>query len=72
MIKDLIDEGKALQPDHFVRVRMHSETLKVDAHVSIDGKWVDLKIEKEIPLDVLDHSELSAVESEGDMDVNIS
>ncbi len=72
MIKDLIDEGKALQPDHFVRVRVHSDTLKVDAHASIDGKWVDLKIEKEIPLDVLDRSELSPVESEGDMDVNIS
>jgi hypothetical protein len=72
MIKDLIEEGKALQPDHFVCVRVHSDTLKVDAHASIEGKWVDLKIEKEIPLDVLDHSELSAMESEGDMDVNIS
>jgi hypothetical protein len=72
MIKDLIDEGKALQPDHFVRVRVHSDTLKVDAHASIDGKWVDLKIEKDIPLDVLDRDELSAVESEGDMEVNIS
>jgi hypothetical protein len=72
MIKDLIDEGKAIQPDHFVRVRVHSDTLRVDAHASIEGKWVDLKIEKEIPLDILDQSEMTAVDSEGDMDAQIS
>jgi hypothetical protein len=72
MIKDLIDEGKAIQPDHFVRVRVHSDTLRVDAHASIEGKWVDLKIEKEIPLDILDQSEMTAVDAEGDMDAQIS
>jgi hypothetical protein len=61
MIKDLINEGKALQPDHFVCVRFHSDSLKIDAHASIDGSWIDLKIEKDIPLDILDYSELSAV-----------
>jgi hypothetical protein len=72
MIKDLIDEGKAIQPDHFVRVRVHSDTLRIDAHASIEGKWVDLKIEKDIPLDILDQSEMTAVEAEGDMDAQIS
>jgi hypothetical protein len=63
---------KAIQPDHFVRVRVHSDTLRVDAHASIEGKWVDLKIEKDIPLDILDQSEMTAVEAEGDMDAQIS
>jgi hypothetical protein len=72
MIREMIDEGKEKQPGHFVRVRVHPETLKMDAFASIDGKWIDLKIEREIPLDVLDNAEISAVEAEGEMETNIS
>jgi hypothetical protein len=72
MIKDLIDEGKEKAPGHFVRVRIHSDTLKVEAHASIEGKWVDLKIEKDIPLDILDNSEISAMEADGEMEPSIS
>jgi hypothetical protein len=72
MIKGLIDEGKEKAPGHFVRVRVHSDSLKVEAHASIDGKWVDLKIEKDIPLDILDNSEISAMEAEGEIEPSIS
>jgi hypothetical protein len=72
MIKNLIDEGKEKAPGHFVRVRVHSDTLKVEAHASIEGKWVDLKIEKDIPLDILDNSEISAMEADGEMEPSIS
>jgi hypothetical protein len=44
----------------------------MDAFASVDGKWLDLKIEREIPLDVLDNAEISAVEAEGEMETNIS
>jgi hypothetical protein len=72
MIKDLIDEGKEKAPGHFVRVRVHSDTLKVEAHASIEGKWVDLKIEKDIPLDILYNSEISTMEADGEMEPSIS
>jgi hypothetical protein len=72
MIREMIDEGKEKQPGHFVRVRVHPESLKMDAFASVDGKWLDLKIEREIPLDVLDNAEISAVEAEGEMETNIS
>ncbi len=63
MIKDLIDEGKEKAPGHFVRVRVHA---------SIEGKWADLKIEKDIPLDILDNSEISAMEADGEIEPSIS
>jgi hypothetical protein len=72
MIRDMIEEGKGKQPGHFVRVRVHPENLKMDAFASIDGKWVDLKLERDIPLDILDNAEISAVEAEGEMETNIS
>jgi hypothetical protein len=55
MIKDLVDEGKAKAPGHFIRVRVYSDSLKLEAHASIEGKWVDLKLVKNIPLDILDN-----------------
>jgi hypothetical protein len=72
MIRTLVDEGKAAKPGHFVRVRVHPDTLTLDAFASVDGNWVDLKLERSIPLDILDNKEISAVEAEGEMDVNIS
>jgi hypothetical protein len=72
MIRKLIDEGKTAKPGHFIRVRVHSDTLRLEAHASVDRKWVDLKIGKDIPLDILDSTEISEVEAEGEMEVNIS
>jgi hypothetical protein len=72
MIKDLVDEGKEKAPGHFIRVRVYSDSLKLEAHASIDGKWADLKLAKNIPLDILDNSEISAVEADGEMEHNIS
>jgi hypothetical protein len=72
MIRKLIDEGKTAKPGHFIRVRVHSDTLRLEAHASIDRKWVDLKIGKDIPLDILDSTEISEVEAEGEMETNIS
>jgi hypothetical protein len=72
MIRTLVDEGKAAKPGHFVRVRVHPDTLTLDAFASVDGSWVDLKLERNIPLDILDNKEISAVEADGEMDVNIS
>jgi hypothetical protein len=51
---------------------VYSDSLKLEAHASIEGKWVDLKLAKNIPLDILDNSEISAVEADGEMDHNIS
>jgi hypothetical protein len=72
MIKDLVDEGKEKAPGHFIRVRVYSDSLKLEAHASIEGKWVDLKLAKNIPLDILDNFDISAVEADGEMDHNIS
>ncbi len=72
MIRTLVDEGKVAKPGHFVRVRVHPDILTIDAFASVDGNWVDLKLVRNIPLDILDNKEISAVEAEGEMDVNIS
>jgi hypothetical protein len=72
MIRKLVDEGKQAKPGHFVRVRVLPDSLRLEAHASIDRQWVDLKISKEIPLDILDSSEISEVEAEGEMETNIS
>ncbi len=72
MIRKLVDEGKQAKPGHFVRVRVLPDSLRLEAHASVDKQWVDLKIGKEIPLDILDSSEISEVEAEGEMETNIS
>lgn len=61
-IRILIDEvlklGQAAKPGCYIRVRVNSETLSVVAHARADDGWVDLKVEKKIPLDILEPSEL--------------
>ncbi len=44
----------------------------VSFYASVDGRWMDLKMDKEILLDILDTSEISAVDADVDADVNIS
>jgi hypothetical protein len=72
MIRELVEEGKAKQPGHFIRIKVNLESLKLEAHASVDGRWMDLKMDKDIPLDILDTSEISAVDADVDTDVNIS
>jgi hypothetical protein len=72
MIGKLVDEGKQVKPGHFIRIKVHADTLKLEAHASVDRKWVDLKISKDIPLDILDSTEIREVDAEGEMDATIS
>jgi hypothetical protein len=36
------------------------------------GKWTDLRLERNIPLDILYNSEISAVEADGEIEINLS
>jgi hypothetical protein len=72
MIGKLVDEGKQVKPGHFIRIKVHADSLKLEAHASVDRKWVDLKISKDIPLDILDSTEIREVDAEGEMEATIS
>jgi hypothetical protein len=72
MIGKLVDEGKQIKPGHFIRIKVHADTLRLEAHASVDRKWVDLKISKDIPLDILDSTEIREVDAEGEMEATIS
>jgi hypothetical protein len=47
-----------------------SEQLTVSAHASENGRWVDLNVSKEIPLNILDRFE--AMEADSDMEEETS
>jgi hypothetical protein len=69
MIADLVKEAKA-KKDCFILAKVHVDSLTISAHGSVNNRWEDLGISKEIPLNVLDRYE--AMEAERDMEVENS
>jgi hypothetical protein len=56
LLNDMIKEGKALQPNSFIRTKVNVEKLTVEAHAKTAAGWVDLNIKKSIPVSILDNS----------------
>jgi hypothetical protein len=61
-IRNIIDEvlkaGQSAKPGLFIRVRVMSDNLTVVAHAKEEGKWVDLEVSRQIPVDSLEPAEL--------------
>jgi hypothetical protein len=64
LIAGLISEAKAVKPGHFILAKVNTEHLTVSAHASENGRWVDLNVSKEIPLNILDRFEAMEADSE--------
>jgi hypothetical protein len=48
IIDELIKEGKRIRLNSFIRTRVNIDKLTVEAHASVDKKWVDLGLTKNI------------------------
>jgi hypothetical protein len=70
LIAGLISEAKAVKPGHFILAKVNTEQLTVSAHASENGRWVDLNVNKEIPLNILDRFEV--MEADSDMEEETS
>jgi len=64
LIAGLISEAKAVKPGNFILAKVNTDQLTVSAHASENGKWVDLNMSKEIPLNILDRFEAMEADSE--------
>jgi hypothetical protein len=62
LLNDIVKQGKALQPDCFIRTKVNVEKLTVEAHAKTASGWLDLGIKKEIPLNILDNSTIAEQE----------
>ena len=64
MIDDILKADQAAKPGCFIRVRVSHESLSVTAHAREGDDWTDLGLTKDIPLDILDATELAVLEEE--------
>jgi hypothetical protein len=60
IIDELIREGKKIRPNSFIRTRVNIDNLTVEAHASVDKKWVDLGLVRNIMSGVNDLVPLSS------------
>jgi hypothetical protein len=67
---DLVKQGKAKQPNCFIRTRVNVEKLTVEAHAKTANGWVDLGLQRPIPLDILDTNVMATSASQVTMDVS--
>ncbi len=68
LIDEVLKEGQSAKPGCYIRVRSLQENLTVVAHAREDNGWVDLKIEKPIPVDILEPSDMAGLSSEDEME----
>jgi hypothetical protein len=59
IIDELIREGKKIRPNSFIRTRVNIDDLTIEAHASVDKKWVDLGLVRNIMTGVHDLVPLS-------------
>jgi hypothetical protein len=74
LITDIVSEGKALQPDCYIRTKVNVENLTIEAHAKTGSGWLDLGIKKQISLDILDNtvSHMTASQMAVDEQIQIS
>jgi hypothetical protein len=66
MLSGLVAEGKRTHPNCFIKTRVNVDNLTIDALAKTDKGWVDLKLTKQIPLNILDNNPLVQAESQVD------
>ncbi len=66
LISGLITEAKSAKPGHFILAKVNDDQLTVSANASENGKWVDLNVTRDIPLNILDRFE--QMEADSDME----
>jgi len=54
LMKTLVDEGKKVAPENFIRTRVNADKLCIDVHAKVGQEWKDLCMHTKIPLDILD------------------
>jgi hypothetical protein len=50
MLSDVIKEGRVLAPNSFIRTKVNSDLLTIEAQAKTEQGWVELPIQKSIPL----------------------
>ena len=68
LVDDVLKAGQAAKPGCYIRVRVSHESLKVVAHAREGDSWVDLKLARDIPHDILEPAELVDLANEDDME----
>ena len=54
MLDEILKEGKKQHSKCYIRTKVNVEDLTIEAHARTSDGWVDLKLKKDIPLDILD------------------
>jgi hypothetical protein len=62
LLGDAVKQGKALQPDCFIRTKVNIDKLIIEAHAKTASGWLDLGISQKIPLNILDSTSSFAPE----------
>jgi hypothetical protein len=64
LLGELVKDGKKAHPDCFIRTKVNVDKLTVEAHAKTEGGWIDLKLSKPIPLNILDNNPLTPSSSQ--------
>jgi hypothetical protein len=68
MMADLVKEAKAKRNGCFILTKVSTDNLTISAHASVDGKWEDLNLYKDIPLNILDRYETQEADADMEME----
>jgi hypothetical protein len=61
LLNEVINAGKDLQPDCFIRTKVNVENLTIEASAKTASGWLDLGIKRNIPLDIIDGNIVTGV-----------
>jgi hypothetical protein len=64
MLSDVIKEGRVLAPNSFIRTKVNSDLLTIEAQAKTEQGWVELPIQKSIPLTILDANQVQHIAME--------
>lgn len=56
LLADLVKEGKVAKPNTFIMTKIDIDSLTIKVLARTDSGWVDLNINRDIPLDIIDTS----------------
>ena len=59
LLDEVLKEGKKAYSKCYIRTKVNYENLTIEAHARTENGWVDLKLKRDIPLDILDRFDTS-------------
>ena len=67
LINGMIQNGKNINPDSFIKIKVDIDNLMLTAHARQGDNWIHLKLDTVIPLDILDRNRSLDAVDDGDI-----